>query len=85
MASVGLSEVDLDSMADAEADVETVKTEEDEIDIGTLSKSSEAAPVIKLSNVLLIDALKRGPPTSTSSLTRRSSGSGSASTASSTT
>jgi type IV pilus assembly protein PilB len=60
MASVGLSEVDLDSMADAEADVETVKTEEDEIDIGTLSKSSEAAPVIKLSNVLLIDALKRG-------------------------
>ena len=60
MASVGLSEVDLDSMADAEADVETVKTEEDEIDLGALSKSSEAAPVIKLSNVLLIDALKRG-------------------------
>jgi type IV pilus assembly protein PilB len=60
MASVGLSEVDLDSMADAEADVETVRTEEDEIDLGALSKSSEAAPVIKLSNVLLIDALKRG-------------------------
>jgi type IV pilus assembly protein PilB len=60
MASVGLSEVDLDSMADAEADVETVKTEDDEIDLGALSKSSEAAPVIKLSNVLLIDALKRG-------------------------
>jgi type IV pilus assembly protein PilB len=60
MASVGLSEVDLDSMADAEADVETVRTEEDEIDLGVLAKSSEAAPVIKLSNVLLIDALKRG-------------------------
>jgi type IV pilus assembly protein PilB len=60
MASVGLSEVDLDSMADAEADVETVRTEEDEIDLGALAKSSEAAPVIKLSNVLLIDALKRG-------------------------
>src|SRR4030095_16410685 len=60
MASVGLSEVDLDSMGEAEADVETVKTEDDEIDLGALAKSSEAAPVIKLSNVLLIDALKRG-------------------------
>jgi type IV pilus assembly protein PilB len=60
MASVGLSEVDLDSMGDEEADVETVKTEEDEIDLGTLAKSTEAAPVVKLSNVLLIDSLKRG-------------------------
>jgi type IV pilus assembly protein PilB len=60
MASVGLSEVDIDSIAQEEADVETVKTEEDEIDLGALAKSSEAAPVIKLSNVLLIDALKRG-------------------------
>jgi type IV pilus assembly protein PilB len=60
MASVGLHEVDLDSMSDAEADVETVKQEEDEIDLGNLAKSSEAAPVIKLSNVLLVDSLKRG-------------------------
>jgi type IV pilus assembly protein PilB len=60
MASVGLSEVDIDSIAQEEADVETVKTEEDEIDLGALAKSTEAAPVIKLSNVLLIDALKRG-------------------------
>jgi type IV pilus assembly protein PilB len=60
MASVGLSEVDLDAIADEGADVETVKTDEDEIDLGALAKSSEAAPVIKLSNVLLIDALKRG-------------------------
>ncbi len=60
MASVGLSEVDIDSLGQDEADVETVKTEEDEIDLGALAKSSEAAPVIKLSNVLLIDALKRG-------------------------
>ncbi len=60
MASVGLHEVDLDSMSDAEADVETVKQEEDEIDLGNLAKSSEAAPVIKLTNVLLVDALKRG-------------------------
>jgi len=60
MASVGLSEVDIDSMADEEADVETVKTEDDEIDLGALARSTEAAPVVKLSNVLLIDALKRG-------------------------
>jgi type IV pilus assembly protein PilB len=60
MASVGLSEVDLDAMGDEGADVETVKTDDEEIDLGALAKSSEAAPVIKLSNVLLIDALKRG-------------------------
>ena len=36
MASIGgLSEIDLDSMGDAEADVETVKTEDDEIDLAT--------------------------------------------------
>jgi type IV pilus assembly protein PilB len=60
MASVGLSEVDLDAMGEDEADVEQVKAEEDEIDLGSLARSSEAAPVVKLSNVLLIDALKRG-------------------------
>jgi type IV pilus assembly protein PilB len=60
MASVGLSEVDIDSIAQDEADVETVAQGEDEIDLGALTKSTEAAPVIKLSNVLLIDALKRG-------------------------
>jgi type IV pilus assembly protein PilB len=60
MASVGLSEVDIDALGQDEADVETVKTEDDEIDLSALAKSSEAAPVIKLSNVLLIDALKRG-------------------------
>src|SRR5262245_14385392 len=60
MASVGLSEVDLDSIGDEDADVEQVKAEDDEIDLGALAKSTEAAPVVKLSNVLLIDALKRG-------------------------
>ena len=49
MASVGLSEVDLDALADDEADVETVKEADDEIDLGALAKSSEAAPVVKLS------------------------------------
>src|SRR5207247_2456676 len=34
MASVGLSEVDLDAMSDAEADVETVSTQDEEIDLG---------------------------------------------------
>jgi type IV pilus assembly protein PilB len=60
MASVGLSEVDLDSIAEEEADVEEVSTQEDEIDLGALAKSSEAAPVVKLVNVLLVDSLKRG-------------------------
>jgi type IV pilus assembly protein PilB len=61
MAAIGgLSEIDLDSMGDAEADVETVKSEEDEIDLGNLAKSADAAPVIKLTNVLLVDSLKRG-------------------------
>jgi type IV pilus assembly protein PilB len=61
MAAIGgLSEIDLDSMSDAEADVETVKSEDDEIDLGNLAKSADAAPVIKLTNVLLVDSLKRG-------------------------
>jgi type IV pilus assembly protein PilB len=61
MAAVGgLSEIDLDSMGEAEADVETVRTEDEEIDLGNLAKSADAAPVIKLTNVLLVDSLKRG-------------------------
>jgi type IV pilus assembly protein PilB len=61
MAAIGgLSEIDLDSMGEADADVETVKAEEDEIDLGNLTKSADAAPVIKLTNVLLVDSLKRG-------------------------
>ncbi len=60
MASVGLSEVDLDAMSDAEADVETVKEQDDEIDLGKMTRDVDAAPVVKLTNVLLIDSLKRG-------------------------
>jgi type IV pilus assembly protein PilB len=56
----GLAEIDLDSIGDAEADVETVKSEEDEIDLGNLARDADAAPVIKLTNVLLVDSLKRG-------------------------
>ncbi|MFI5170347.1 MAG: type II secretion system protein GspE, partial [Vicinamibacterales bacterium] len=47
MASIGgLSEIDLDSMGEADADVETVKSEDEEIDLATMSKSADAAPVI---------------------------------------
>jgi type IV pilus assembly protein PilB len=56
----GLSEIDLDSMGEAEADVEEVKSDDEEIDLGALSKSADAAPVVKLTNVLLVDSLKRG-------------------------
>jgi type IV pilus assembly protein PilB len=61
MAAVGgLSEIDINSMGDADADVETVKSEDEEIDLGNLAKSADAAPVVKLANVLLVDSLKRG-------------------------
>jgi len=61
MASIGgLSEIDLDAMGEADADVETVKADDEEIDLGNLAKSADAAPVIKLTNVLLVDSLKRG-------------------------
>jgi type IV pilus assembly protein PilB len=61
MAAIGgLSEIDLDAMGEADADVETVKADDDEIDLGNLAKSADAAPVIKLTNVLLVDSLKRG-------------------------
>jgi type IV pilus assembly protein PilB len=61
MAAVGgLSEIDLDSIGESEADVETVKAEDDEIDLANLARSADAAPVVKLTNVLMVDALKRG-------------------------
>jgi type IV pilus assembly protein PilB len=37
-----------------------VLNEEEEIDIAALEKSSEEAPVVKLANVILVDALRRG-------------------------
>jgi type IV pilus assembly protein PilB len=60
MASIRLLEVDVDSIADEEADAEPVRTPMDEIDLGSLARSTDAAPMVKLSHVLLIDALKRG-------------------------
>jgi type IV pilus assembly protein PilB len=63
MASVGLGEINMDEITgmDAGADVDVVKGEEgQEIDLSDLTKSSESAPIIKVSNLILIEALKAG-------------------------
>jgi type IV pilus assembly protein PilB len=59
MASVGLSEVDLDALSDAVEPTETPKGEDETIDLGNLSQSAQVPPVVKLANVLLIDSFKR--------------------------
>src|SRR5204863_507194 len=56
-------EIDMDEITGVEAgaDVDVVKGEEgEEIDLIDLAKSSESAPIIKLSNLILIEALKAG-------------------------
>jgi type IV pilus assembly protein PilB len=63
MAGVGLGELNMDEITglDAGADVDVVKGEEgQEIDLSDLAKSSESAPIIKVSNLILIEALKAG-------------------------
>ena len=55
---VSLDTIDFDSNGQAE-DVEVVEDNE-EIDLSTLSRISEDAPVVRLVNVLLVDALRRG-------------------------
>ena len=55
---VSLDTIDFDSSGAAE-DVEVVEDNE-EIDLSTLSRISEDAPVVRLVNVLLVDALRRG-------------------------
>ncbi len=63
MASVGLGEINMDEITglDAGADVDVVKGDEgQEIDLSDLAKSSESAPIIKVSNLILIEALKAG-------------------------
>ncbi|HET9527096.1 MAG TPA: type IV-A pilus assembly ATPase PilB [Pyrinomonadaceae bacterium] len=54
--------VSLDSIDFADTDAEGVEVLEDneEIDLSTLSRMSEDAPVVRLVNVLLVDALRRG-------------------------
>ncbi len=62
MASVGLSEINMDEITGFETgDVDVVRGEEgQEIDLIDLAKSSESAPIIKVSNLILIEALKSG-------------------------
>ncbi len=54
--------VSLDSIDFTPGDAEDVEVLEDneEIDLSTLSRMSEDAPVVRLVNVLLVDALRRG-------------------------
>jgi type IV pilus assembly protein PilB len=54
--------VSLDSINFTPGDAEDVEVLEDneEIDLSTLSRMSEDAPVVRLVNVLLVDALRRG-------------------------
>jgi len=54
---VSLDSIEFDT--DRSEDVEVVEDNE-EIDLTTLSKLSEDAPVVRLVNVLLVDALRRG-------------------------
>jgi type IV pilus assembly protein PilB len=63
MASVGLSEFNMDEITGFDAgDVDVVRGSEEgqEIDLIDLAKSSESAPIIKVSNLILIEALKAG-------------------------
>jgi type IV pilus assembly protein PilB len=63
MAAVGLGELNIDEIAGVEtgADVDVIRGEEgEEIDLIDLAKSSESAPIIKLSNLILVEALKSG-------------------------
>ena len=55
---VSLDTIDFESTGSAE-DVEVLEDNE-EIDLTTLSRMSEDAPVVRLVNVLLVDALRRG-------------------------
>ena len=57
------TEDDLDSIVasinDGDADVE-LQTEEEEMGLGDLEKAAEEAPIVKLVNLVLTDAVKRG-------------------------
>src|SRR5437667_707288 len=62
----GFSDADLVSLANLEFDQESIDGEIDvledneEIDLSSLARMSEDAPVVRLVNVLLVDALRRG-------------------------
>ena len=62
----GFSQADLVSLGDLDFDQESLNSEvevfedEDEIDLSSLTRMSEDAPVVRLVNVLLVDSLRRG-------------------------
>ena len=56
---VSLDSIDFAGHGASSEDVEVVEDNE-EIDLSTLSRMSEDAPVVRLVNVLLVDALRRG-------------------------
>ena len=61
----GIAKEDLVSLENLELDMEAAEGVEviddnEEIDLSTLSRMSEDAPVVRLVNVLLVDALRRG-------------------------
>ena len=51
---------DLEQELDADAEFDTSEDDEESINVGALKKGSEDAPVVKLVNMVLIDAIKRG-------------------------
>jgi len=63
MAGVGLGEINMDEITgiDEGADVDVLRSDEgQEIDLVDIAKSTEAAPIVKVSNLILIEALKAG-------------------------
>src|SRR5215468_1229347 len=63
MAGIGLGEINMDEITgiDEGADVDVLKQEDgQEIDLADIAKSTESAPIIKVSNLILIEALKAG-------------------------
>ena len=51
---------DLEQELDADAEFDAVDDDDDSVNVGSLKRGSEDAPVVKLVNMVLIDAIKRG-------------------------
>ena len=51
---------ELEQELDADAEFDAVDEDEDSVNVGSLRRGSEDAPVVKLVNMVLIDAIKRG-------------------------
>jgi type IV pilus assembly protein PilB len=51
---------DLEQELDADADFDATDEDDDSVNVNTLKRGSEDAPVVKLVNMVLIDAIKRG-------------------------